>query len=169
MDNTVVVVTTDNGGGPWDSNAPLRGTKVRKVCCAVYVYVVCYIVLWWPWEWYSNVPLRGTKVYEQYFLVENVLCSTQVRNCPFSGNPLRGRYQRGCFRSLPPSWTSWDLQVCLSVYHLCFTSFVFPGTWLYMIIPFWIWDTHTLNPGGWCIIFTHTLNPGGWCIISHIY
>ena len=47
MDNTVVVVTTDNGGGPWDSNAPLRGTKVRKVCLlnAVYVYVVCYIVL----------------------------------------------------------------------------------------------------------------------------
>ena len=44
MDNTVVVVTTDNGGGPWDSNAPLRGTKVRKVCYAVYVYVVCYIV-----------------------------------------------------------------------------------------------------------------------------
>ena len=64
MDNTVVVVTTDNGGGPWDSNAPLRGTKVRKVCYAVYVYVVCYIVRW-PWEWY----LRGTKVYEQYFLV----------------------------------------------------------------------------------------------------
>ena len=30
MDNTVVVVTTDNGGGPWDSNTPLRGTKVRK-------------------------------------------------------------------------------------------------------------------------------------------
>ena len=28
MDNTVVVVTTDNGGGPWDSNTPLRGTKV---------------------------------------------------------------------------------------------------------------------------------------------
>jgi len=27
MDNTVVVVTTDNGGGPWDSNTPLRGTK----------------------------------------------------------------------------------------------------------------------------------------------
>ena len=69
MDNTVVVVTTDNGGGPWDSNAPLRGTKVRKVCYAVYDHAVCYIVVWWPWEWYSNVPLRGTKVYEQYFWV----------------------------------------------------------------------------------------------------
>ena len=27
MANTVVVVTTDNGGGPWDSNTPLKGTK----------------------------------------------------------------------------------------------------------------------------------------------
>ena len=27
MENTVVVVTTDNGGGPWDSNLPLKGTK----------------------------------------------------------------------------------------------------------------------------------------------
>ena len=79
---------------------------------------------------------------------ENVLCSTQVRNCPFSGNPLRGRYQRGCFRSLPPSWTSWDLQVRLSLYHLCFTSSVFLGTLLYLIIP---------------IIFTHNPNPGVSC------
>ena len=27
MDNSVVLVTTDNGGGPWDSNMPLKGTK----------------------------------------------------------------------------------------------------------------------------------------------
>ena len=102
---------------------------------------------------------------------ENVLCSTQVRNRPFSGNPLRGRYQRGCFCSLPPTWTSWDLQVRLSLYHLCFTSYVFPGTLLYLIRPFWIWDrpiifTHNPNPGGWCIIFAKTLNQKGWCIIS---
>ena len=175
MDNTVVVVTTDNGGGPWDSNAPLRGTKVRKVCYAVYDHAVCYIVVWWPWEWYSNVPLRGTKVSEKYFwFSEKVLCSTEVRNCPFSGNPLRGRYQRGCFRSFPPTGTSWDLQVRLSLYHLCFTSYVFPGTLLYLIRPFWIWDrpiifTHNPNPGGWCIIFAKTLNQKGWCIIfTHI-
>ena len=27
MENTVVVVTTDNGSGQWGSNAPLKGTK----------------------------------------------------------------------------------------------------------------------------------------------
>ena len=27
MSNSVVLVTTDNGGGPWDSNFPLRGAK----------------------------------------------------------------------------------------------------------------------------------------------
>ena len=26
-DNSVILVTTDNGGGPWDSNYPLKGTK----------------------------------------------------------------------------------------------------------------------------------------------
>ena len=44
MDNTVVVVTTDNGGGPWDSNAPLRGTKVHKVCYA-FMFMLSVILL----------------------------------------------------------------------------------------------------------------------------
>ena len=26
-DNSVILVTTDNGGGPWNSNIPLKGTK----------------------------------------------------------------------------------------------------------------------------------------------
>ena len=45
--NSLVLVTTDNGGGPWYSNAPLRGTKetgwsagsrshVFAMCTAVY-------------------------------------------------------------------------------------------------------------------------------------
>ena len=36
-----MVVTTDNGGGPWDSNTPLRGTKVY-LCDVFDVYApVC--------------------------------------------------------------------------------------------------------------------------------
>ena len=27
FDNSIVLVTTDNGGEPWDSNSPLKGTK----------------------------------------------------------------------------------------------------------------------------------------------
>ena len=27
FDNSIVLVTTDNGGEPWDSNFPLKGTK----------------------------------------------------------------------------------------------------------------------------------------------
>lgn len=27
FDNSIILVTTDNGGEPWDSNFPLKGTK----------------------------------------------------------------------------------------------------------------------------------------------
>ena len=162
MDNTVVVVTTDNGGGPWDSNAPLRGTKVRNVCHAVYVYVGCYIFVWWPWK-DSNVPLKGTKVYEQYFLVlwKSSLFYTGSK-LPIFRKPFTREVSEGLLSFTPPF-----LDVVgptgvsfIALYHLCFTSSVFPGTLLYLIIPFWIWD----RP----LIFTHNPNPGDWCIMSHI-
>ena len=154
--------------GPGTPTHPWEGLRCAKFVCynkinAVCVHVVCYIVVWWPWEWYSNVPLREEKVYDQYFLVL-WKCSLFYTGSklPIFRKPFTREVSEGLLSFTPPF-----LDVVgptgvsfIALYHLCFTSSVFPGTLLYLIIPFWIWD----RP----LIFTHNPNPGDWCIMSHI-
>ena len=48
-----MVVTTDNGGGPWDSNTPLRGTKVQTFMMFTTLFELLNFSFWMDMWWWG--------------------------------------------------------------------------------------------------------------------
>ena len=114
----------------------------------------------------------GTPTYpweEQYFLVL-WKCSLFYTGSklPIFRKPFTREVSEGLLSFTPPFLDVVGPTGVSFIVSFMFHQFRFPGTLLYLIMPFLIWDrpiifTHNPNPGGWCIIFTQTLNPGVSC------